>query len=452
MGTFTSVIPQDAFATFAPTPLPGGALTVCTAGGQGFFDDTHVILTPALTDNPVGTGTDVIVAITFTGPLGSLAAVNTGVVVLVDKATDTVATPSRPLVAANDMTIPKIFASAAFPNVADGTYNAVFCMEVASEGTKFPGTALGVKHSSVSNDIILDRTPPVVTPPPDLTIIPTNNNPIPVTDPRIQEFLLPGLDGLPSATDVNPPNPVITNDNTNLLFQINTMTLVTFSATDDFGNTDTAQATITIGVPPPTAGCNGRMLDQSGATQEIEVCLDVPVRQAVCVLEILGGGALPYGTLNQGETSAGISLSIRNSGNAPAEIKVIAGDRNPLNLIDGFWLEPTEAGAPPFTARMIAAQTHMGVVDPNLSILGLAGFYDGPNSFPVSDTQRTILIPILDSLQTVETFFQLRINLLQALFFGDMQQTLTLQLQECSTANTCQTLGTPCPETGDLRP
>jgi len=386
IGTFTSVIPQN---TFADNNDPTGTCVITP--GTVNNDDIHVVIVT----KPTTTGIAIDATVT---QLNARDDINIVLVSLIDGQGNAIQT--APGASADPNANPVVFMAsfglAPNPPLPDDSYTIVICYT-----TGFPNTVdLGTKHGDVGFAII-DTTPPVVTPSPDLTIIPTNNNPIPVTDPLIQEFLNPGTNGLPFATDLNPPNPVVTNNNVLLLFPINTMTTITFSATDAFGNTGTAQATITIGVPPPTAGCNGRMLDQTGATQEIEVCLDVPVRQAVCVLEILGGGALPYGTLNQGETSAGISLFLRNSGNAPAEIKVIAGDRNPLNLIPGFWLEPLEPNAPPFTARMIAAQTHLGVVDPNLSPLGLAGFYDGAESFPVSDTQRTILIPILDSPSTI---------------------------------------------------
>ncbi len=98
---------------------------------------------------------------------------------------------------------------------------------------------------------------------------------------------------------------------------------------------------------------------------------------------------------------------------------------------------------------MEAFRTHFSIVSRGTT--PAATFYDDTSfSFPVLDSAKTIIFPILEPNIITETFWQLRINLINALFFGDMQQTMTLELQECSLANECVILGQPCDMTGDI--
>ena len=163
------------------------------------------------------------------------------------------------------------------------------------------------------------------------------------------------------------------------------------------------------------------------------MCLQVEVEEAVCTLAILGTDpTLVYGTLANTDTSDFQSLFVANLGNAPAVLKVIVTDWFDQSVI------PIKV--------MEGSQTHFSVVDPGVT--NPVTFYDGVNSFAVSTTLLTIIDQIFDGGEVLETFWQLRIDLLNFLFFGDLDQTMTLQLQDCSTANLCEIMGGTCPQTG----
>jgi len=352
-----------------------------------------------------------------------------------------------------------------FSGLTEGNYVGFQCGK-ETEGISTPSPIPGVHHSDTQT-FRIDRTDPFIECQ-DLFFnqLEAEGSPIPRTDSRFDDFFGRGnpatsfltvtdnLDDDVDVIDTAPANIPVGQD-----------VFVTFTATDDGdiptasdGNTFTDTCKIFI-TPFEREGCEGVILDQSGAPQEIEVCLEIPVREADCGLAILGTDpSLNYGTLSQDGTSL-IQLLQVNRGNAPALLKVAAGD--PLDIVNtpGFWINPNEAPEPPntppppppFTEQMPAASTHFSLIDPGTTDpTALAAFYDSGDSFAVNEFDRVIIVPILNFNEITDIFWQLRIILLEILFFGDLQQTLTLELQECSFANECEILGFTCPQTGQL--
>jgi len=92
----------------------------------------------------------------------------------------------------------------------------------------------------------LDNTPPSITCPDDITVECSAEGGTPATDPAIQAF----LNGA-SATDICDATPTITHDAPALFPE--GATVVTFTATDDAGNSASCMATVTvIDTTPPT--------------------------------------------------------------------------------------------------------------------------------------------------------------------------------------------------------
>ena len=105
--------------------------------------------------------------------------------------------------------------------------------------------------SATTTVLVRDTTPPVVTPPKDLTVVaPAGVNSLPPSDPAIAAF----LNGA-TATDTVDPHPAITVSGPTS-YPLNFPRPVTFTATDSSGNSGSARATVTVvaptgGTPPP---------------------------------------------------------------------------------------------------------------------------------------------------------------------------------------------------------
>ena len=91
---------------------------------------------------------------------------------------------------------------------------------------------------------VADTTPPVVTPPDELTMEANNSDGLPATDPAISAF----LSAATAEDDVDGSVPV--SHDAPSTFEMGT-TPVTFEATDSAGNTGTAVAMVTITEPTP---------------------------------------------------------------------------------------------------------------------------------------------------------------------------------------------------------
>jgi len=342
------------------------------------------------------------------------------------------------------------FSTTIFSLLDEGNYVGFGCGE-ETENPSTPNPVVGIHHSDTET-FRIDRTDPTITCQ-NLTFdqTETDGSTIPRDDTRFDDFF-----GADVVVDDNLDDMVDVTDNAPDNIPVGTPVAVTFTATDDGdipteGDENSATDTCTIFITPfEREGCEGVTLDQSGNPLEVEVCLEIPVREADCGLSILGNPpTLAYGTLDQDDTSETQLLRVENQGNAPALLKVIAGDEFDITTTPGFWIDPNEVNSPPFTKQMEAFQTHFSIVDRGTT--PAATFYDDTaQSFPVLDSDKTIIFPILEPNIITETFWQLRISLINALFFGDMQQTMTLELQECSLANECEILGQPCDDTGDI--
>jgi hypothetical protein len=127
------------------------------------------------------------------------------------------------------------------------THNAPGVFPLGSTLVMFSVTDSSNNTSTAQASVtVTDQTPPVVTPPVQLTVISSNGQPIPATDPAILTFL-----GSATALD-NVDGSLSTTHNAPSQFPLGT-TIVTFSATDDAGNTGTSASTIIIDNTPPPA-------------------------------------------------------------------------------------------------------------------------------------------------------------------------------------------------------
>jgi len=463
MGTFTSAIPQQ---VFADTPGPTTATSdFCVtpsrpaANPQNLDDhDLEVIIA----GNPTPFQVQLIGMYSTTGPDTPLTSL---VRFFINDNAGTEATPAlgteigqRP--ATIDLGVdPKdftgTFTTTVFGLLDEGNYVGFGCGE-ETENSFTPVPVVGIHHSDTAT-FRIDRTDPTISCQ-NLFFngLETDGQTILKTDSRFDAFF-----GVDVVVNDNLDDNLDVTDNAPTSIPVGISVPVLFTVRDDGDiptlnddNTATAECTIFID-PFEKEGCEGVILDQSGKPLEIEVCLEIPVREAVCGLAILGDPpTLDYGILDQDDTSETQLLQVRNDGNAPALLKVIAGDEFDLVTTPGFWIkpdqvvpEPPATTVPPFTKQMEAFRTHFSIVD--RGITDAVAFYDDTaQSFPVSDSAKTIIFPILDPNVISNIFWQLRIILLDPLFFGDLQQTLTLELQECSVANECELLGQPCPSTG----
>lgn len=437
IGTFSSVIPQNTFAT----DLSENAFCIIIPTPN---TDTHSL-------GAVVTNSNVDVGATYRAAnnqgdnqAGDLARSNLIQFTLFrfDAQNNLVFVSAQPAI--NDPpTIPRQF-NIMFPGLDDGRYIVFACGDEVLSG-ELPDPVRGPHHGDSARFIIDTINPTISCSPLNFAADANDGQTIPRTDSRFTDFF-----GVDVVVNDNLDDNLDVTDNAPANIPVGQTVPVTFRATDDVGNF--AEATCNIFIEPfKRAGCEGgRILDQTGAPLEIEICEEVNVRQADCGLGILGNNpTLSYGALNQGDTSAAQSLFVINTGNAPALLKVIAGDPLAVPPTPGAWIDPTEVGAPPFTPEMLAAQTHFSTLDPTVVGPDDAAFYDSASSFAVSDTVKKILIPILGPQVVEELFWQLRIILLEPLSFGDFQQTLTLELQQCSLANQCEIFGLDCPLTGD---
>ena len=447
IGTFTSVIPPQTFANTGPNDF---CLPIFGPAASPQNPDTH-----NLTPNIISTSTVQLQSLydssnnVKTSVLTFFINVNTG-------------TETTPVLGVRqgsiDSTLELVSSMKLFTGTiaisGENNYVGFVCGRESESDSTPAGTVVPGLHHSQTITFRIDRTDP--------TISCQNLNfnqletdvglSIPRTDSRFNDFFGANVvvnDNL----DDNVDRPLFGNAPVNI--PVGQTVRVTFTATDDGdiptpGDGNTATATCEIFITQfEREGCIAVVLDELGKPTEVEVCLEIPVKQADCGLAILATTpSLAYGILDQDDTSETQLLQVRNDGNAPALLKVIAGDEFDQLNTPGFWIKPDEPLAPPFTKQMEAFRTHFSTVDRGTT--DAATFYDSGDSFPVSDTDKTIIIPILDPNVITDLFWQLRILLENPLFFGNMQQTLTLELQECSVANECELLGQTCPNTGDI--
>jgi hypothetical protein len=109
----------------------------------------------------------------------------------------------------------------------------------------------GNTGTATTTVLVHDTTPPVVRPPRDITVVaPAGASSLGPTDPTIAAFLAGA-----TATDTVDPNPTIAVAGPTS-YPVGTSRRVTFTATDDSGNSASATAAVTVvaptgGTPPP---------------------------------------------------------------------------------------------------------------------------------------------------------------------------------------------------------
>jgi HYR domain len=213
---------SDGTGTIQPTVLfPLGATTVTcstTTGESASFTVTVQDTTPPVVTPPAP------VTAEATGPSG--AVVSYGAASASDLVDGSVAATCAPAT------------GSAFPLGS----TTVTCSATDSAGNT--GTA-------TTSVLVHDTTPPVVTPPMDITVsAPASVGSLGPTDPTIAAFLAGA-----TATDTVDPSPTITVAGPTS-YPVGTTRRVTFTATDDSGNSASATATVTVvastgGTPPP---------------------------------------------------------------------------------------------------------------------------------------------------------------------------------------------------------
>jgi len=454
IGTFTSAIPQQVFAN---TPAPDFCVTPSRPAANPQNLDDHD-LTVVVAGNPTPFQVQLRAMYSTpdpgTTPLTSLVRFfvhdNAGTEATPVLGTEIGQRPSTIDLGVDPKDFTGTFTTTIFTLLDEGNYVGFGCGE-ETENSFTPTPVVGIHHSDTAT-FRIDRTDPTI------TCQNLNFNQLEIDEQTIlrSDSRFAAFFGVDVVVNDNLDDNLDVTDNAPTNIPVGVPVPVLFTVRDDgdiptLNDDNTATATCTIFIEPfEKEGCVGVILDQSGKPLETEVCLEIPVREAVCGLAILGAPpTLDYGILDQDDTSDTQLLQVRNDGNAPALLKVIAGDEFDLVTTPGFWINPNEPLTPPFTKQMEAFRTHFSIVDRGLT--DAATFYDdATQSFPVSDTDKTIIFPILQNNVLTDIFWQLRIILLDPLFFGDLQQTLTLELQECSVANECELLGEPCPDTGDI--
>ncbi len=121
---------------------------------------------------------------------------------------------------------------------------------------------LGNSASATATLTVTDQTAPLVTAPADITVGTTEAS-VPASDPAIATFLAG------ATVSDNVDSGLATTDDAPAEFLIGTTTLVTFTATDNAGNTDSASASVTVqdqGIPVISAPADTTVaaLDASG--------------------------------------------------------------------------------------------------------------------------------------------------------------------------------------------
>jgi len=439
IGTVTAILPQQISADFEAT-LPAGIL--CESSGAGLFDDTHQIRTPGEVFDPVAMTTDLTMTIDLFGPeVGgnpTLATTNDGAAWLVDS-TDTIIRFQFLNPPADETAIPRPII-AFFEDVPQGIFDIVFCMSLDQEfddngDPVFENADLGFKHSEVRRILLDDKVPVGECTNREVTLD-EGETEIDKADTRLDPF----FDGVSFDDNVDTDLGFNARD-----FGLNTFPLgptdVTFEATDDADNTGSVTCRLTI-VGGDTPGCEGVQLDIEGEPLELEFCVEIPVGEPECILGFIGQDpiTLNYGQVEQSQVSLAQLLQIENLGDAPGLIKVFGE----------AWVEDETT-----IVRMLTGATHFSLEDPDTIIQSeLQTFYDDDTrSFALTEIPipgKKVIIPILLGEEIVNTHWMLRIDLLDDTFFGNMKQTKTFELQQCSESNLCETLGFRCPEAGEF--
>jgi hypothetical protein len=166
---------------------------------------------------------------------------------------------------------PPVTAEATGPGGAVASYGAASASDLVdgsvtptcapASGSTFPlgsttvtcsaADSAGNTGSATTTVLVHDTTPPVVTPPRDITVVaPAGVSSLPPSDPSIAAFLAGA-----TATDTVDPHPVVTASGPTS-YPVGFPRRVTFTATDQSGNSASAAATVTVvaptgGSPPP---------------------------------------------------------------------------------------------------------------------------------------------------------------------------------------------------------
>ena len=243
---------------------PAGANVTYTASAKEDATDTDLPISCTNPDGSTSDGTGTI-SPTVLFPLGdttvtcSTTGADASFTVTVQDTTPPVVTPPAPVTveATGPGGATVSYGSASASDLVDGSLPATCA---PPSGSTFPlGTttvtctatdSAGNTGSATTTVLVHDTTPPVITPPADVTVVAAVGwDSVPPIESTVAAF----LNGA-KATDTVDPNPVISHDHTGS-FPIGTTT-VTFTATDHSGNSASAKAHVTVepaGSPPPSS-------------------------------------------------------------------------------------------------------------------------------------------------------------------------------------------------------
>jgi len=328
IGTIGLAVPQQAHADIS-APLPGNVQCVLGGSPSPFDNDFHFpgLNTATFFPSPpaLNPNSNLVVRLQFNddplnaNPAGGVPFVNAGLASLVDVNTQNIVAVSA--LAPDSLVNPTRTFAAVFNGIVDGTYDAVFCINLASQDDAqgnplFPPTTLGSKHSHVIR-VVLDNEAPVVrcdngADPLVLNVLATQV-PVPLNfSPELVAFLDPN--GLfptsPTAIDAieGQINPV--NNNAPAAGFPQGDTPVRFFASDSVPQEGEATCTVRV-VVTPVPGCSGL-----GAPIGINsFCLDLNAQVPFCGVTVFPA-TLDLMTVGVGDITPNSIYTIHNSGNA----------------------------------------------------------------------------------------------------------------------------------------
>jgi hypothetical protein len=182
---------------------------------------------------------------------------------------------------------------------------------------------------------VADRTPPRITPPADLALEAPGPNGVPASDARIRAFLAGA-----GATDLVDPAPTLTHDAPAAWFPLG-VTVVTFTATDRYGNRAQAQARVTVAdTTPPALVCPPDLtVDAQGPS-------GVPVSDGAILAFLAGASAsdavdpapvitnnAPAAFFPLGETAVTFTARDASGNSAQCQANVTVVDRVPPSIL-----------------------------------------------------------------------------------------------------------------------